>query len=110
YDNPDNTFVAGFIGSPRMNFLEGTIRAIEGDRLSVSLPAFDALDLTVRRRGTGGAVGETISVGVRPEHFTQAAIAGAGLTATAQVIEQLGGVSYVYATGRDGQSKVTIQQ
>jgi ABC-type sugar transport systems, ATPase components len=110
YDNPDNIFVAGFIGSPRMNFLEGAIRAIDGNTLSVSLAAFDGPDLAVRRRGTGGAIGDTINVGIRPEHFTETEAANASLTATAQVIEQLGGVSYVYAIGRDGQSKVTIQQ
>ena len=110
YDNPDNVFVAGFIGSPRMNFLEGTITAIEGQDMTVSLSAFDAPALLVRRRGAGGKVGETVSVGVRPEHFAEAALGGPLLTATAQVVEQLGGVSYVYAVGKDGETKVTIQQ
>ena len=47
---------------------------------------------------------------MRPEHFAEAAPGGPTLTATAQVVEQLGGVSYVYAVGRDGETKVTIQQ
>src|SRR5690606_20586147 len=72
YDNPDNIFVAGFIGSPRMNFLEGTITAINGQDMTVSLTAFDAPALSVRRRGTGGTVGEKVNVGIRPEHFTPA--------------------------------------
>jgi lactose/L-arabinose transport system ATP-binding protein len=110
YDNPDNMFVAGFIGSPRMNFLEGTIASIEGDQMTVALAAFDAPPLKVRRRGSGGSVGDTISVGIRPEHFADAGQFGTALTATAQVVEQLGGVSYVYAVGRDGETKVTIQQ
>ncbi len=110
YDNPDNIFVAGFIGSPRMNFLEGTITAIDGPVMTVSLSAFDAPGLTVRRRGTGGAVGERIQVGIRPEHFAEAVPGAPALTASAQVVEQLGGVSYVYAVGKDGETKVTIQQ
>jgi ABC-type sugar transport system ATPase subunit len=110
YDNPDNIFVAGFIGSPRMNFLEGTITAIDGPMLSVTLSAFDAPGLSVRRRGSGGAVGDRIQVGIRPEHFAEAAAGSPSLTASAQVIEQLGGVSYVYAVGTDGETKVTIQQ
>ncbi len=110
YDNPDNMFVAGFIGSPRMNFLEGRVTAVEGDSLTVALDAFDAPALKVRRRGNGGAVGQTVSVGIRPEHFADAALGGSTLTATAQVVEQLGGVSYVYAVGKDGETKVTIQQ
>jgi ABC-type sugar transport system ATPase subunit len=110
YDNPDNQFVAGFIGSPRMNFLDGKITAIDGDTMTVSLNAFDAPALSVRRRGSGGEVGQAISVGVRPEHFADATLGGPTLTAKAQVVEQLGGVSYVYAVGNDGQTKVTIQQ
>jgi len=110
YDNPDNIFVAGFIGSPRMNFLDGTITAISGDDLTVALTAFDSADLKVRRRGTGGTVGQKVSVGIRPEHFADAALGGPTVTATAQVVEQLGGVSFVYAVGKDGETKVTIQQ
>jgi ABC-type sugar transport system ATPase subunit len=110
YDNPDNIFVAGFIGSPRMNFLEGTITAIDRQLLSVTLSAFDAPGLSVRRRGSGGAVGDRIQVGIRPEHFAEAVAGAPSLTASAQVIEQLGGVSYVYAVGTDGETKVTIQQ
>lgn len=110
YDNPDNIFVAGFIGSPRMNFLRGTITAANGEHLKVSLTDFDAAELDVRRRGTGGDVGDTITVGIRPEHFTEASSSASGLTATAQVIEQLGGVSYIHAVGRDGEAKITIQQ
>jgi ABC-type sugar transport system ATPase subunit len=110
YDNPDNLFVAGFIGSPRMNFLEGTVVA-RGDReVTVSLSAFDAPDLRVRCRGKGADVGQKVSVGIRPEHFTEVAPGGSTLSVTAQVVEQLGGVSYVYAVGKDGDTKVTIQQ
>jgi ABC-type sugar transport system ATPase subunit len=110
YDNPDNIFVAGFIGSPRMNFLEGVITAIDGDDLSVSLNAFDAQGLKVRRRGKGGGVGQKVSIGIRPEHFADASLGGPTLTAKAQVVEQLGGVSFVYAVGKDDETKITIQQ
>ena len=110
YDNPDNIFVAGFIGSPRMNFLEGIITAIDGDEVTVSLAAFDAPALKARRRSTSGAVGDTVSLGIRPEHFAESSLGRPTLTATAQVVEQLGGVSYIYAVGNDGQTKVTIQQ
>ncbi len=110
YDNPDNIFVAGFIGSPRMNFIDGTITAIEGQEMAVQLTAFDGPPLAVRRRGSGGAVGDRISVGIRPEHFADAAQFGTALSAKAQVVEQLGGVSYVYAVGKDEATKVTIQQ
>ena len=110
YDNPDNIFVAGFIGSPRMNFLDGTIVAVNGGEMTVSLSAFDAPGLIVPRRGSGGVAGQKVSVGIRPEHFAEAGAGGPSLTARAQVVEQLGGVSFVYAVGTDGHSKITIQQ
>jgi len=110
YDDPDNIFVAGFIGSPRMNFLEGTITAVNGPEVTVALKAFDAPNLVVRQRSRNGVVGQVVSVGIRPEHFADAALGGPTLTATAQVVEQLGGVSFVYAVGKDGETKVTIQQ
>ncbi len=46
----------------------------------------------------------------RTEHFIEAQAGSPTLTATAQVIEQLGGVSYVYALATDGETKITIQQ
>ncbi|ODT71247.1 MAG: ABC transporter ATP-binding protein [Pelagibacterium sp. SCN 63-23] len=110
YDNPDNLFVAGFIGSPRMNFLDGVVEAVEGNVLKVSLTAFDGDLIPVTRRGSGGRAGERISVGIRPEHFADAASGGPVITANAQVVEQLGGVSFVYAVGKDGEAKITIQQ
>jgi ABC-type sugar transport system ATPase subunit len=110
YDNPDNVFVAGFIGSPRMNFLEGVITAIDGQELTISLSAFESSGLKVRRRGSAGVVGDAVSVGIRPEHFADASLGGPTLTAKAQVVEQLGGVSYVYAVGNTEESKITIQQ
>ena len=52
---------------------------------------------------------QTVTIGIRPEHFIDAAGAPAKLTARAQVVEQLGGVSYVYAASETG-AQVTVQQ
>ena len=91
YDDPDNKFVAGFIGSPAMNFLdavaeEGQVRVAELGNLviptSVSLP------------DPGGAV----TVGIRPEHLTVTADGAL----TIDLIEHLGGVSYVYLSTPNG--------
>jgi multiple sugar transport system ATP-binding protein len=91
YQNPVNKFVAGFIGSPAMNFLnvapkaEGGTLKLVGD--GVELPVPDSLK---------GPVGEAteITAGVRPEHFeiTNGAAPGAGATvrATCDVVEFLG--------------------
>ena len=107
YDDPDNIFVAGFIGSPRMNFLDAQVVSVDGQVAMLQPLDFSASPIPVRLRGTAKA-GETVTLGVRPEHFIEDT-SGPHLTASAQVVEQLGGVSCVYATGRND-TKITIQQ
>ena len=109
YDNPDNQFVAGFIGSPRMNFLDAVVRTIKKDQMTVELTGFDADALTLRRRGKGGTVGQSVRIGIRPEHFVPPVRGAFRLVAKAQVTEQLGGVSFIYAVGRDDTQKLTVQ-
>ena len=88
YDDPDNIFVAGFIGSPRMNFFEGV-----PDAGGVRVPELgDAVIATpVRPRGK-------VQVGVRPEHIDLAE----GDAVTIDLLEHLGGVSYVHLLTRSG--------
>ena len=69
YDNPANTFVAGFIGSPRMNFFEGRVVGGEGARCVVELSGFSGASIAVALGGPLPAVGTEVSVGIRPEHF-----------------------------------------
>ena len=107
YDDPDNLFVAGFIGSPRMNFLSATVTAVNGNSATLQPDDFDGNPLAVRTRGTTAKVGDVVTLGVRPEHFAETG--GTALKAIAQVVEQLGGVSYVYASGRND-ARITIQQ
>ncbi|RYE11229.1 MAG: sn-glycerol-3-phosphate ABC transporter ATP-binding protein UgpC [Hyphomicrobiales bacterium] len=109
YDNPDNIFVAGFIGSPRMNFVPAEIVGVAGREVTVKPLEFGQPAITVAARSERGKVGDKVSLGIRPEHFIDAAGAPAKLSARAQVVEQLGGVSYVYAAGENG-SQITVQQ
>jgi multiple sugar transport system ATP-binding protein len=97
YDNPRNLFVAGFIGSPSMNFLPGRI---EGETLK--LPFGDVPlphHLKDRLNGKGGA--QDVIVGIRPEHFEDARIAGdavhhAKFRAKVDVVESMGSELYAY--------------
>jgi multiple sugar transport system ATP-binding protein len=82
YDRPNNMFVAGFIGSPAMNFLKGTIRA--NGRAEFEGPGGARLPLNVP---SAGADGRPAIYGVRPEHFT---IADDGVEADIQVVEPTG--------------------
>jgi multiple sugar transport system ATP-binding protein len=82
YDKPQNLFVAGFIGSPAMNFLSGTIRA--NGALEFDGPGGSRLPLAAAPVGSDG---RSAIYGVRPEHFE---VADDGAEAIVQVVEPTG--------------------
>ncbi len=112
YDQPDNVFVAGFIGSPAMNFMKARLEK-EGDAHVV---VFGNTRVSISREAMGGArdkgydpesfTGKDVIMGVRPEHIEDAgteaaeAIGGAGgsnvMEVDPQVIESMGSEKYVY--------------
>ena len=92
-----------------MNLLEGRIAARDGQWANVELDGFPGPALPVKLRGREASVDEKVTYGVRPEHFVEAAAGGPFITATAQVVEQLGSVSYVYASGNNI-AQLTVQQ
>ncbi len=99
YNAPANRFVAGFIGSPRMNFIDARALSAEAGALRVALAEGECI--VAAEAGDVGS-GEELSLGIRPEHIR---IAGPGEAATmpaeVTLTEQLGGESYVYCTGAD---------
>jgi multiple sugar transport system ATP-binding protein len=105
YDRPVNLFVAGFIGSPAMNFLSGTL---EDSTLRTSLGDFRLAD-RLRREVEGSGSGREVIVGLRPENFEDAALVSAdaradGITfrTSIDVLESLGSDVFVYFTqGRE---------
>jgi multiple sugar transport system ATP-binding protein len=105
YNRPANRFVAGFIGSPRMNFLDGRILQADASGMLIEIPGVPPL--AVAADGSGCRVGERVALGVRPEHMrvdgghANAAEARVGAT------EQLGSDSYLYCELAQGQ-KLTI--
>jgi len=90
YDSPVNAFVAGFIGSPPMNLIEGTIDA-GGVMLGSTV-----IPIPVELRERAGAIGSVVTVGVRPEAIDLAAD-GDGIPAIVNLVEELGAEAYVYA-------------
>jgi multiple sugar transport system ATP-binding protein len=95
YDHPANLFVAGFIGSPAMNFMPATIR---GDRIELPMVEANLTD-SVRRRVRDGE----LIAGIRPEDFEDAALVaedrrdrGAAFTATIEVVEWMGSELYAH--------------
>ena len=98
YRDPDNKFVAGFIGSPAMNFVGGTVKdgTVEAPGLGAS---FDNIVSTAYE-------GKALSVGARPEHII---LDAAGDTHKVEMTESLGGVSYAYLTGPTGE-KIVVEE
>jgi len=105
YDNPDNLFVAGFIGSPKMNFLKGLVEASDADGLTVRLPDCGDQRIALPRPATLLAKEAPVTVGLRPVHFNDSG--AAVLNLTVELVEHLGGETFAYA--RHGNSElVTI--
>jgi multiple sugar transport system ATP-binding protein len=101
YTQPVNAFVAGFIGSPAMNIIDGRITD-DGVALgSTVIP----LSPETRARA-GGATGHVVTVGFRPESL-ELVTEGQGFPAVVSVVEQLGAEAYVYASLPDVGSSVT---
>jgi multiple sugar transport system ATP-binding protein len=92
YHHPKNLFVAGFIGSPKMNTLEA--RVVSCDAAGVRLALAGGVELTVPVDGAGVTPGEVVTLGLRPEHL---ALDDAGpLAGTTLVAERLGNVTVLY--------------
>jgi ABC-type sugar transport system ATPase subunit len=96
YYRPANLFVAGFIGSPAMNFLAASARPGMGldlgaaGQLAVVLPA-------------PAAAGESLTLGIRPEHLAVMAGEGPGLAVTVDLVERLGETGYAHLRLPTGQ-------
>ncbi|MFO1221438.1 MAG: sn-glycerol-3-phosphate ABC transporter ATP-binding protein UgpC [Burkholderiaceae bacterium] len=89
YDHPVNLFVAGFIGSPAMNLLPGTLRRSGSGGVEVELA--DGTRLSAGRRA--GTDGQRVIFGTRPEHLALAN--GSGIAAEVAVIEPTGADTFV---------------
>jgi len=103
YDNPDNLFVAGFIGSPSMNFVYGKIEG-DGDRVYVSF-AGDRVkvdpSVVANRKSLADYKGKEVVIGIRPEAFeVVASVPNADPEQTINVkvglVEQLGSEAFVH--------------
>jgi multiple sugar transport system ATP-binding protein len=92
YDTPANLFVAGFIGSPAINLIRGTLRR-DGGRNWVATDA--GIDLPLGT-GVAGRDGQDVVYGIRPEHLVLSGD-GTGLPVRVEVVEPTGASTFVYA-------------
>jgi multiple sugar transport system ATP-binding protein len=100
YEQPRNLFVAGFIGSPAMNFVPGTL---EEGQLRTPFGAIKLPD-EVRAKVDQAGGGRDVIIGIRPEHFKDAALGydrkapGLTFSVVVEVLESLGADEYAYFT------------
>jgi multiple sugar transport system ATP-binding protein len=98
YRRPCNRFVAGFIGSPKMNFIEVDASAVNPSGVTIALPGGAAL--TVPCDADGVRAGDKLTLGVRPEHLMETEAAGCDgrLAGEVSVVEHLGGETLSHVT------------
>ena len=102
YRAPVNRFVAGFIGTPTMNFVDGTLREDNGQVIFIT----EGIGIKVGREKSGKAKAtEPITLGIRPEDLrvdysadpgAQSGAPGEAITARVLLVERLGGTSHVH--------------
>jgi lactose/L-arabinose transport system ATP-binding protein len=105
YDDPDNRFVAGFIGSPKMNFLDASVGDVGPDHVTLTGIGGSGYSLNLPFRGFDAAVSRVV-VGVRPEHVRLVADSADGLAVKVSFAEELGDVTYVHGKSPDGNSLI----
>lgn len=94
YRHPANRFVAGFIGSPKMNFIDGTVVSVQPEGVLLQLAGGGQQLAAVD--GHGLQPGEKVTLGVRPEHLNIAE-GNPAMHARFSALELLGDFSYLYA-------------
>jgi ABC-type sugar transport system ATPase subunit len=103
YARPNNLFVAGFIGSPKMNLLPGKVLSAAGGRVMVGLHANGEVRLELAN-GRANA-GDTVTLGVRPEALEviaagdSVAVGMTALSARVESVERLGNITFAYLDG-----------
>jgi multiple sugar transport system ATP-binding protein len=104
YHKPQNKFVAGFIGSPTMNFINGTCVSADNGKVVLDLPSLGSMTLS---RTAPALAGQPVTVGIRPEHLGL----GGGefsLTIRPRIIEHLGIHTVIYSDLGGGEQFVGL--
>ncbi|WP_207476336.1 ABC transporter ATP-binding protein [Arenibaculum pallidiluteum] len=102
YHHPRNLFVAGFIGSPRMNFVEATVSGTGEAGVTVVLREVGT-EITVPCAPGGVRPGDPVTFGIRPEHLAEDGTGAARIGGEVQVVERLGSETFLYVRMANGE-------
>ncbi|MBY5590935.1 sn-glycerol-3-phosphate ABC transporter ATP-binding protein UgpC [Rhizobium leguminosarum] len=118
YRNPDNLFVAGFLGAPRMNFLGVTLDEVSGRNVTVSAPGLVPVTVELAE-ATVLAKGASLTLGVRPENISMVAdgAQGGAINGQVRLVEHLGRETILYVdagnlrtiASESGTGNITVQ-
>nr|MCR4627555.1 sn-glycerol-3-phosphate ABC transporter ATP-binding protein UgpC [Treponema sp.] len=107
YNNPINKFVAGFIGTPPMNFLSVEVKE-EGGKVIVDEGSFTFVPTAAQQEKLKAYVGKKVSFGIRPEDVTFVATPAAENNMSLKIVNQepLGAETHLYLTTEKGQNMI----
>ncbi|PMK00859.1 maltose/maltodextrin ABC transporter ATP-binding protein MalK [Vibrio sp. 10N.261.55.A7] len=108
YHYPKNRFVAGFIGSPKMNFMSVFIEEVEAERVKVQLS--NGMSFWIPVEGTTVNRGDRMSMGVRPEHLLPSSHGDASIEGEVMIVEKLGNETQVYLNLEGADADVNFRQ
>lgn len=94
YKNPNNLFVGGFIGSPKMNFISSKILSKSNESTEVDL--MGGSKIIVPKTSASASEGDSVELGIRPEHLTVNADGDGSWESKVFVVEKLGSGTYLY--------------
>ncbi len=100
YHRPNNMFVAGFIGSPKMNFVKAIATPMKGGKIALALPG--GTKIILNDQGKKLSEGQAVTLGIRPEHITIGQKNDGELKGTLRIAEYLGSETMFYASLADG--------
>ena len=94
YNTPNNLFVGGFIGSPKMNFISTKITSKSGDKTEVDL--MGSAKISIPKTSASASEGDSVELGIRPEHLTVNQSGDASWESKVFVVEKLGSGTFLY--------------
>ena len=103
YNNPNNLFVGGFIGSPKMNFISTKITSKSGEKTEVEL--MGSAKISIPKTSASASEGDAVELGIRPEHLTVNADGDGSWESKVFVVEKLGSGTFLYLE-KDGEPLV----
>ena len=107
YYYPANKFVAGFIGSPSMQILSGTVISSNNESVSVEIKDVSPNVIKVACDGSNVSPGDKLDIGIRPEDLgTKKDLSLPSITGLTSAVEYMGTTSFWYGTTKDNQSLI----